>query len=67
MSVYSTQPKTKEEMERQLRLIGDILEEHLVKAEQFESVDKESLVFAKASLQTGFLWFRKALENDNMF
>lgn len=67
MSVYTTQPKTKKDMERQLRLIGDILEEHLDKAHTFESVDKEALVFAKASLQTGLMWFRKGLANDGTF
>lgn len=67
MSVYSSQPKDKEQLAKQLALLGDVLEEHLETAENFETVDKDALVHARANLKTGFLWFRQALKNDHAF
>ena len=67
MSVYSTPPKNKEDFDRRLRLLADILEEHIERAMIFESVDKEALIAAKLSLQTGFMWFQRGLDNSEQF
>ena len=67
MSVYSSQPKNKQELEKQLTLLGDILEEHIEQAMTFESADPRSLQLAKNNLQMGFMWFRRGLENSDKF
>ena len=67
MSVYSTHPKNKLELDKQLDLLGDILEEHIETAMNFQDADKRALNVAKTSLQTGFMWFKKGLKNDTVF
>ena len=67
MSVYSTPPKNKEDFDRRLRLLADILQEHVDRAMAFDNVDRESLIAAKFSIQNGFMWFRRGLENSEGF
>ena len=67
MSVYSTHPKNKAELQKQLNLLGDILEEHVEQALTFESVDPRSLMLAKDNLLMGFMWFKRGLENPDKF
>ena len=67
MSIYATPPKNKEDFNRRLRLLADILQEHVDQAMKFENVDTDSLIAAKFSLQNGFMWFRRGLENPDDF
>lgn len=67
MSVYSSRVKNKQELQKQLDLLGDILEEHVETAATFDSVDPRSLSLAKSNLQMGFMWFRRGLENPDRF
>lgn len=64
MSIYSTQPKSKDELKKQLDFMLDILEEHIETAGQFEDTDARCLEIAKTELQTGFMWFKRGLTND---
>ena len=67
MTILSITPKTKQELEEQISLLSEMLEEHIEIAQSFESVDKRGLGIAKTNLQTGFMWFLRALENDEKF
>ena len=67
MSVYSSQPKNKQELQKQLDLLAEILEEHIENAMTFDNADVRSLEVAKVSFFTGFMWFSRALENPDKF